>query len=305
MTSGERVLGVIDSESPEFSAFGEAELEILSTVAAMTSAKIELLEETRTSQKRYEDLMAAHAELTRETNNRKTLEAELFEARQLEAIGRLTGKFAHEFNGLLTVISGNVELLELSNSPEETKELQDSVKKSTARGARLIKDMLAFAQRAHLVPERLDINALVSSVCKDLDPPARDRVELELANDPWPVSVDPVATQNILLRLVLNGFEANAEGGIVSITTENVFHTLSENRPFPAELSPGRYLRVSVTDQGEGIPEKYQNLIFDPFFTTKKVGQGTGLGLSVVSGLMRQSGGTVTVRSTPRPRLYF
>lgn len=213
MTSGERVLGVIDSESPEFSAFGEAELEILSTVAAMTSAKIELLEETRTSQKRYEDLMAAHAELTRETNNRKTLEAELFEARQLEAIGRLTGKFAHEFNGLLTVISGNVELLELSNSPEETKELQDSVKKSTARGARLIKDMLAFAQRAHLVPERLDINALVSSVCKDLDPPARDRVELELANDPWPVSVDPVATQNILLRLVLNGFEANAEGG--------------------------------------------------------------------------------------------
>ncbi|MEM0930774.1 MAG: ATP-binding protein, partial [Pseudomonadota bacterium] len=115
--------------------------------------------------------------------------------------------------------------------------------------------------------------------------------------DLWPISVDPIAIQNIVQRLALNGFEANKDAGIVKIATENVFHTLAEDRQFPSELLPGRYVRLSVSDQGNGIPEKYQDQIFDPFFTTKDVGQGTGLGLSVVLGVMRQSGGTVAVRS--------
>lgn len=309
LISGDRVLGVIDSEHPDFAAFGEGELEILSTVAAMTSAKIDLLAETRTSQRRYEDLMEAHAELTRETNNRKTLEAELFEARQLEAIGRLTGRFAHEFNGLLTVIAGNMELLELSTSPDDAAELRGNVTAASARGAELIKDMLAFAQQTRLKPETLSLNTLVSTVCASFDAALQPRLAQSLASDVWPVAVDPVAIQNIVHRLARNGFEANEEGGGVHVATENVFHTLAEDRRFPSDLTPGRYVRLSVTDEGAGIPEKYQSQIFNPFFTTKDVGEGTGLGLSVVLGVMRQSGGAVAVRSAPGKgstfELYF
>lgn len=297
MISGGRVIGVIDSEHPDFAAFGEAEIEILSTVAAMTSAKIELLDETRTSEDRYKGLMETHAKLTRETDNRRALEAELFEARQLEAIGRLSGKFAHEFNGLLTVIAGNTELVQLSTSAAEADEYHENIKTAAARGARLIEDMLAFGQRTDLAPETLNLNALVSTVCDGFAGPLREQIQKDFDRDLWPVSVDPVATRNIVQRLAHNGFEANADGGTIRIATENVFHTLSDAHQFPAELVPGRYVRLSVTDQGSGIPEKYHSQIFDPFFTTKEVGQGTGLGLSVVLGIMRQSGGTVAVRS--------
>ncbi|MEO0390164.1 MAG: ATP-binding protein [Pseudomonadota bacterium] len=299
LMSGDRVLGVIDSEDPELDAFGEAEQEILSTVAAMTSAKMQLLAETRTSQRRYQDLMEAHAQLTNETSNRKALEAELFEARKLEAVGRLTGKFAHEFNGLLTAISGNAELLELSDaaSTPEAQESLDNLKTSAAKGAKLIQDMLAFAQKTRLSPQEVNLNSLVLAACGRFDAPIRSAIETDLQGDLWPITVDPSAAQNIVAHLARNGIEANGPDGALKIKTENLFYTFAEARRYPSDLTPGRYVRLSVTDQGDGIPESQLNQIFDPFFTTKNVGAGTGLGLSVVLGVMRQSGGTVNVRS--------
>ena len=131
---GGRVMGVIDSEHPDIEAFGEPELEILSTVAAMTSAKLELLAETERSQERYEDLVAVHTQLTKETSTRKVLEAKLFESRKQEAIGRLTGRFAHEFNNLLTVISGNIELLALDAPDTGSLDTLQDAKTASARG---------------------------------------------------------------------------------------------------------------------------------------------------------------------------
>lgn len=294
---GGRVMGVIDSEHPDIAAFGEPELEILSTVAAMTSAKLELLAETERSQERYEDLVVAHTQLTQETSTRKALEAKLFESRKQEAIGRLTGRFAHEFNNLLTVISGNIELLALDAPDTGSLDTLQDAKTASARGAQLIRDMLAFAQRTRLTPETVDLNRLVSAFGEDCERSLARPVERHLANDLWPVVADPAAVENMLLALALNGLEAMPEGGSLKIATENIFHTLPEGQHFPSELTPGRYVRLSVSDQGTGIGRDQLPQIFDPFFTTKVVGEGTGLGLSMVLGVMRQSGGTVAVTS--------
>lgn len=306
---GGRMMGVIDSEHPDLAAFGEPELEILSTVAAMTSAKLDLLAETERSQERYEALVIAHTQLTQETSTRKTLEARLFESRKQEAIGRLTGRFAHEFNNLLTVISGNIELLALDAPDAGSLEKLQDVKNASARGAQLIRHMLAFAQRIRLRPETVNLNRLVSAFGEDCEKSVARPVERHLANDLWPIVADPKAVENVLLALALNGTEATPEGGGLKIATENIFHTLPETQHFPFELTPGRYVRLSVSDQGTGIRQDLLPQIFDPFFTTKGVGEGTGLGLSMVLGVMRQSGGSIAVHSEvgkgSRFELYF
>jgi signal transduction histidine kinase len=304
-----RVVGAIDSEHPEAGAFGDRELEILSTVAAMTSAKLELLAETVRSKDQYEELVVAHSRLTQETNTRKALEEKLFEARKLESIGRLTGRFAHEFNNLLTVIAGNLDLMELDwpdGSPQDT---LDSAKSASSRGSKLISDMLAFAQRVHLTPEPNYISAHISAFLERCEPALSKQIEVDLAADPWMVSVDSKAMQEMISNLVSNGFAAMPDGGTLKISTENVFYTLSDARPSLADLVPGRYVCLRVCDEGTGISEQHLSQIFDPFFTTKKVGDGTGLGLSMVMGVMRQSGGIVQVESTEGQgagfKLYF
>ncbi len=292
-----RVVGVIDCEHPAPNAFGEAELEILSTIAAITGAKLELLAEAERSTQRYQELVTSHAQLTQEIAARKALEAKLFEVRKLEALGRLTGRFAHEFNNILTVILGNLEFLEFgTNDPESLGFLNDA-KLAGGRGSRLMRDMLAFAQRTRLEPVVLDINALVTEFSLthkgDL---ARD-VDLRLAQDLWLVSADRKAMETVLFNLVENAKDATAMGGKVVIQTENIFHTLAENSNLSAALPAGRYVRLTVSDTGTGIPEQRLSQVFDPFFTTKPIGTGTGLGLSMVQGFTQQSGGGVTCKS--------
>lgn len=292
-----RIVGVIDSEHPNVGAFGDTELELLSTVAAMMSAKLELLEEANRSHDRYDQLVTAHARLTQEISVRKTLEAKLAEARNLEAVGRMAGRFAHEFNNLLTVISGNLELLELGGPDGETRAQLVGAISASARGADLIRDMLAFAQRTRLTPKTLDLNASILAFCETSMNLLNHEFELSLSNDLWMVSADPAAIENILMNLTLNAVDAAPDSGRIRLATENVFHMLSDERPAPPELVPGRYVRLSVTDEGAGIVADHLPQVFDPFFTTKEPGEGTGLGLSMVLGVMRQSGGTVTVRS--------
>jgi len=183
LVCGGRVMGVIDSEHPDIAAFAEPELEILSTVAAMTSAKLELLAEAQRSRERYEDLVFAHTQLTQETSTRKALETKLFESRKQEAIGRLTGRFAHEFNNLLTVIYGNIELLSLDAPDAGSLDTLRDAKTASARGAQLIRDMLAFAQRIRLTPETVDLNRLVSAFGDDCEKSLPRPVEWHLAND--------------------------------------------------------------------------------------------------------------------------
>lgn len=304
-----RVVGVIDSEHPEPNAFGAADLEVLTTVAAMTSAKLELLEEADRSTQRYHDLVQSHAQLSHETNNRRALEAELSHVRKSEAIGQLTGRFAHDFNNLLTVISGNLELLEDGIADPVSKESLDYAQTAASRGAKLIRDLLTYSQRTRLDPEITDLNSLVAATCARSQHIFSTAVESQLAENLWSVNIDPTIAENALVNLIMNAHDAMPNGGRLQITTENIRHSLLDKQAFTSKLVTGVYVRLSISDQGVGIPEKVLPLIFDPFYTSKTVGAGTGLSLSMVLGFMQQSGGTVTVESEPQRgstfRLYF
>ena len=292
-----KLVGVIDSEHPDVAAFGAPELEVLTTVAAMTSAKLELLAEVERSNQRYRDLVQSHAQLTAETSNRKALETELFNVRKLEAIGRLTGGFAHGFNNLLTVIAGNLDLIGSDPGAPDALDCLADARRAADRGAKLIRDMLAFSQKMHLEPKVVDLNALVRAACDGNDRSLSTDLALELDSDPWPVLIDPVAAEMALVNLMMNARDAMPDGGRLTISTANVVRDFLDGEAFGIDCPPGRYVRLSVSDQGTGISEEARQKIFDPFFTTKQVGDGTGLGLSMVQGFVRQSGGTVLVRS--------
>jgi signal transduction histidine kinase len=302
MIYGNRVVGVIDSEHPEPGAFGAAELEILTTVAAMTSAKLELLEEAERSDRRYRDLVQSHAELTRETSNRKALEAELFEARRLEAIGRLSGGFAHDFNNILTVIAGNLELLDATGAvsdPSAETCLSDA-RTAASKGAELIRSMLAFSQRSRLEPGRVDLRDLVQSTIQWSKKVLPDTIAVttQSANALWRTHVDKNAAENAVLNLILNARDAMPEGGTLAFEIDNFTYAGQQNDPVAYQLAHGNYVRLIVRDTGIGIPEHNLQQIFDPFYTSKPAGSGTGLGLSTVFGFMQQSGGAVTATST-------
>lgn len=292
-----RVAGVIDCEHPDPNAFGEVELEILSTVAAMAGAKLELLAEVESSAQRYRQLVVSLDALTKETDIRRALETKLFEARRLEGIGRLTGRLAHEFNNLLTVILGNLELLQADMKAAETTEYLEAAQTAAKSGASLMRDMLAFAQRTRLEPSVIDLNRLIVSAYSGTASGTDRMIELRLAEGLWPVFVDRKALEEILSNLVENAQDATMGGGIITIETGNVVHSLADKSHLAMDLPPGRYTRLSVADTGVGIPQDCLTRIFDPFFTTKPVGAGTGLGLSMVRGFTQQSGGSVSVVS--------
>jgi signal transduction histidine kinase len=301
MIFGNRVVGVIDSEHPEPGAFGAAELEILTTVAAMASAKLELLEEAERSDRRYRDLVQSHAQLTRETSNRKALEAELFEIRRLEAIGRLSGGFAHDFNNILTVISGNLDLLDATDAigdPTAEMCLSDA-RTAASKGASLIRSMLAFSQRSRLEPKPVDLHELVQSTVQWSKQILPDNVEVtvQAADALWGAHVDRNAAENALLNLILNARDAMPGGGRLAFEIDNFTYACQKTGAFALQLIPGDYVRLSVRDSGTGIAEHNLQKIFDPFYTSKPAGSGTGLGLSTVFGFMQQSGGAVTAAS--------
>ena len=304
-----KVVGVIDSEHPEIGAFGAGELEILTTVAAMTSAKLELLSEAERSHQRYNDLVKTHAKLSEEICSRKALEAELHAARKLEALGRLTGRLAHDFNNLLTVVSGNLELVEAYyGDPHSRTYLQDA-NLASQRGTRLVADLLAFAQRARLSPTETDINAVVSGLCKLSFMPKNIELQVELTPIEATVLVDRGAAKSALNAIMVNSVEAMPEGGTLKVHTDIVGRDPVSRVCLPKDLQPGHYVKVTVSDTGIGMsPDKLQQ-IFDPFFSTKPASEGRGLGLSIVQGFMSQTGGAV-VASCNAPtgtvmELYF
>jgi signal transduction histidine kinase len=259
------------------------------------------LAEAQRSAQRYRDLVASHEQVSQEIQARKALEARLHEARRMESIGKLTGRFAHEFNNLLTVVLGNLEIvLEATETTEVQRSLADA-RRAAERSAFLVRDMLSFAQRTRLSPVETDLNAIVRVFAQALSPFNGMVIDLVLEEALWTILIDTKALEQILCNLIDNAVTAVSAGGSITIRTENMQKEVSEDSsgeiPGDMELPPGRYVRVSVEDTGTGIPEERLSQIFDPFFTTKPVGNGTGLGLSIVRGLIQQSGGAISVVS--------
>ena len=218
-------------------------------------------------------------------------------SQKLQSIGNLTGGIAHDFNNLLTVISGNLELLEsMLDKPEQT-ELLKEAQNASQMGARLTNRLLAFASRGQLSPRNINLNSLVRDLSDMLRRTLGEAVcfDTKLTPQLWNASVDVSELENALVNLSINARDAMPEGGKLMIETANVS---VEAEPFSdLDIEPGDYVKLSVTDSGCGISPELQDTVFEPFVTTKQGVHGTGLGLSMVYGFARQSGGRVTLYS--------
>jgi signal transduction histidine kinase len=226
-------------------------------------------------------------------------EAQIRQAQKMEAVGQLTGGIAHDFNNILTVIIGTIEILaEAVADRPSLATVAKLIDQAAARGADLTQRLLAFARRQPLQPRPVDVNALIIDSARLLRPALGEQIEIDsmLADDASPALVDPAQLSTAILNLALNARDAMPDGGKLTLETRNVYLD-ADYAGMNSEVSPGSYVMIAVNDSGHGIPADLLHRVFDPFFTTKEVGKGSGLGLSMVYGFVKQSGGHVKIYS--------
>ncbi|MBT5898639.1 MAG: PAS domain S-box protein [Rhodospirillaceae bacterium] len=231
----------------------------------------------------------------------RALQEQLLQSQKMEAVGQLTGGLAHDFNNLLAIIVGNADLLQanLSRGKNLAKapQLTDSILRAAQRGADLTQQLLAFSRRQALSPKtiRLDkqIDGMIAMLQRSLGAPIN--IEAISESGLWPCFVDPGQLENVVLNLAINARDAMPEGGALKFHMANI--DLDEYAAGHAQVAPGDYVSLAISDTGTGIPEDILDRVFEPFFTTKNPGHGTGLGLSMVFGFVKQSNGHVTVSS--------
>jgi PAS domain S-box-containing protein len=233
--------------------------------------------------------------------DRKTLESRLFRAQKMEAIGTLAGGIAHDFNNILAAVIGYTEMTKGRLQQAELRGNLEQVLKACDRAKNLVGQILTFSRSVELEIRPIDIAPLTNEALKLLRATLPSTIEIRqiVAPDARAVLADPTQIHQVLINLCTNAAHAMRErGGILEVRLENV-DTTSEITGFHSDLTSGSYVRLAVTDTGTGIPPEVVHRIFDPFFTTKKPGEGTGLGLSVVYGIVSGYGGTITVHSKP------
>lgn len=239
-------------------------------------------------------LIGTATDLTRQHE----LEEQLVQAQKMEAVGQLTGGVAHDFNNLLTVILGNSELLvESLRDDEHGRRSAELILAAAKRGRNLTRQLMAFSRRQVLAPKNVDVNDLVRGMETILNHALPDDIEsgFDLQESLPPIFADPAQVESALLNLAVNARDAMPNGGRLVIETATAHFEAVE--PFLDNPAPGDYVVISVSDSGVGMPPEVARRAFEPFFTTKGVGEGSGLGLSMVHGFARQSGGTARIYS--------
>ncbi len=230
---------------------------------------------------------------------RQRAEAALRQAQKMEAVGQLTGGVAHDFNNILTAIAGNLYLIERAASDHDRiRQLAASAQRAAERAARVISQLLSFSRQQMLRPQNVDVGDLAGEFLGFLHRTLHEAIEIELRADAglWACHIDPAQFQSALLNLALNARDAMPQGGRLRIEARNIMVD-EKMAAMAADLSPGSYVLLTVTDTGRGMAPEVIERAFDPFFTTKDLGKGTGLGLSMVYGFVKQSGGHVTIQS--------
>ena len=234
-----------------------------------------------------------------DVSEQKALETKFAQSQKMQAVGQLAGGVAHDFNNLLTVIIGNCEFLLMRHQAGDPsfKEINE-VHQNALRAATLVGQLLAFSRKQTMQPKVLALGDVVGELAQMLRRLLREGIDLKLEREPglWPVHADEAQLSNAIINLVVNARDAMPGGGVVEITTAN--ETVAQAAALGTAIMPaGDYVRIAVTDTGTGISKEHMGKIFDPFFTTKPVGQGTGLGLATVYGIVKQTGGFITVES--------
>lgn len=230
----------------------------------------------------------------------KRLEEALIQAHKLEAVGRLAGGVAHDFNNLLSVILGYSELLHHRLSQDEISVKQtQSIIEAVQQAAKLTSQLLAFSRKQVMQPTVLDLNRLVTGLSEMLHRLIGENIELVVTPEANPslVKADPVQLEQVLMNLVVNARDALPKGGAIAISTNNLTVESEPDPRLPEQVPDGHYVTVSVSDTGAGMPPETVRHIFEPFFTTKDKSKGTGLGLAIVYGIVKQSGGCISVDS--------
>jgi nitrogen-specific signal transduction histidine kinase/CheY-like chemotaxis protein len=240
--------------------------------------------------------------VTRDVTQHRRLEEQLVQSQKMEAVGRLAGGIAHDFNNLLTGILGYSDILRDGLADDDPLRADaDEVKKAAERAASLTRQLLAFSRRQVLQPRVIDLNTIVEEMERMLRPLIGEDVELVTAcsAEIGRVEADPGQIEQVIANLVVNARDAMPNGGRLVIATADSDVDEEHARAHVAEMTPGPYVLLSVTDSGVGIEPETLGHLFEPFFTTKDVGKGTGLGLATVYGIVKQSGGYIWVYSEP------
>lgn len=241
-------------------------------------------------------LVVAH-----DVTDRRQTEEQLRQSQKMEAVGRLTGGVAHDFNNLLTVIIGNGDLLMRHlNDPERVRRYTELTQRAARRAADLTQRLLAFSRRQALQPEEIDISQLIAGMDDMLRRTLGEDIEIDFrhAAGCWTTLVDPAQLEAAILNLTLNARQAMRNGGRITIETSNVVIDQRHASQYE-DVAAGSYVIVAVTDTGSGMAREVIERAFEPFFTTKPVGEGSGLGLSMVYGFVKQSGGHIKIDSEP------
>jgi len=246
---------------------------------------------------RTQELWEANQALKAEAIERQAAEAQLRQVQKMEAVGQLTGGIAHDFNNMLAVVVGGIDLARrrLNGPRREVMTHLTNAMEGATRAAALTRRLLSFARSEPLMPERLDSAILVGGMSELLDRTLGERIKVvtDLADDAWPVFVDPHQLENAIVNLAVNARDAMDGQGTLTIQSRNM--SMEANQV--GDIRAGEYLVIEVTDTGCGMTSEVKERAFEPFFTTKEVGKGTGLGLSQIFGFAHQSGGEVGIES--------
>ena len=299
-----RTVGLQDGVTRWIAATGRAVME--GGVASRFIGTVADISARKAAEAKLRDLNETLEERVREeVAHRTKAEEALRQAQKMEAVGQLTGGIAHDFNNLLTVVTGNIGIAQRAlgaagmADPRASRSL-DNALKGAERAAALTQRLLAFSRRQPLAPKALDADRLVQGMSDLLQRSLGEMIRLEIVSTPglWRVEADPNQLESAIMNLALNARDAMPDGGELTIETANT--RLDEGyAAAQAEVPPGQYVMIAVTDTGAGMAKDVVTRAFEPFFTTKEVGRGTGLGLSMVYGFVKQSGGHVKLYSEP------
>jgi PAS domain S-box-containing protein len=239
----------------------------------------------------------------RDVTEQHRIGEQLRQVQKMEAVGQLAGGIAHDFNNMLFVINGRAELELRRLGPDDPgRPALELIRKTGDRAAILTRQLLAFSRRQVLQPRALDLNATVSDMLKMLRRLIREDIALvtDLAPDPGPILADPGQVEQVILNLAVNARDAMPGGGTLTLRTARIDldESFAKNRPYQVRTGP--YVLLAVSDNGIGMDDHVKAHLFEPFFTTKEPGQGTGLGLATVYGVVKQSGGYIEIRSEPK-----
>jgi PAS domain S-box-containing protein len=308
------VIGGLFFGHPEPARFSERHEQVMLGIASQAAVAIDNARLYQAAQREIEERRSAEAALrdlnetleqrvAEEVAERAKAEDALRQSQKMEAVGQLTGGIAHDFNNLLTVVTGNIDMaarsLDSGGNPDaRARRALGNALKGAERAAALTQRLLAFSRRQPLAPKPVDADRLVGGMSELVHRALGETVKLEIVTSPglWRVEADPNQLESAILNLAVNAKDAMPDGGTVTVETANA--RLDEAYAAEhAEVAPGQYVLIAVTDTGTGMSKETVVRVFEPFFTTKEVGRGTGLGLSMVYGFVKQSGGHIKVYS--------